>query len=124
MTRKQFVQAPLTRSIRQSLGLAAASLLASGMIAPTVSAQPEQPRRAGAALLEEVVVTARKREEASQDVPLSITAYGSDQLDALKVRNLVDLAVGMPSGVLDEVGTSRGYANFAIRGVGITSSIP
>ncbi|MEM6302225.1 MAG: TonB-dependent receptor [Pseudomonadota bacterium] len=124
MTRKQFVQAPLTRSIRQSLGLAAASLLASGMIAPTVSAQPEQPRRAGAALLEEVVVTARKREEASQDVPLSITAYGSDQLDALKVRNLVDLAVGMPSVVLDEVGTSRGYANFAIRGVGITSSIP
>ncbi|MEL7046114.1 MAG: TonB-dependent receptor, partial [Pseudomonadota bacterium] len=81
-------------------------------------------RSSGAALLEEVVVTARKREEASQDVPLSISAFNSDQLDALKVRNLTDLAVSMPSVVLDEIGTSRGYANFSIRGIGINSSIP
>jgi iron complex outermembrane receptor protein len=30
----------------------------------------------------------------------------------------------MPSVVLDEIGTSRGYANFSIRGLGINSSIP
>ncbi|MEM1144038.1 MAG: TonB-dependent receptor [Pseudomonadota bacterium] len=100
-----------------------AAVIAGGIYTGGAQAQ-ERPLRAGSALLEEVVVTARKREEASQDVPLSITAYGEDQLDALKVRNLVDLAVGMPSVVLDEIGTSRGYANFAIRGVGITSSIP
>lgn len=93
--------------------------------APDSAAQDQEPpRRSSAALLEEVVVTARKREEASQDVPLSISAYNSDQIDALKVRNLTDLAVGMPSVVLDEIGTQRGYANFSIRGIGINSSIP
>ena len=88
------------------------------------AAAQEQPRRSASALLEEVVVTARKREEGAQHVPLSVSAFGDDQLDALKVRNLTDLAVGMPSVVLDESGTSRGYANFSIRGIGINSSIP
>ncbi|WP_317931086.1 TonB-dependent receptor [Halioxenophilus sp. WMMB6] len=73
--------------------------------------------------MEEIVVTARKREENSQDVPLAITAYGSDQLDALKVRDLQSLSVGMPNVSLDDTGTVKGYANFSIRGLGINSSI-
>lgn len=82
------------------------------VLAATANAQDSAPKRASSALLEEVVVTARKREEGSQDVPISISAYSSDQIDALKVRNLTNLAVSMPSVVLDEIGTSRGYANF------------
>jgi iron complex outermembrane recepter protein len=76
------------------------------------------------ALLEEVVVTARKREESAQDVPLSVSAYGSDQLEAMKVRDLTSLSVGMPNVALDDVGTTKGTANFSIRGLGINSSIP
>ena len=94
------------------------------VLAATANAQDAAPKRASSALLEEVVVTARKREEGSQDVPISISAYSSDQIDALKVRNLTNLAVSMPSVVLDEIGTSRGYANFSIRCLGINSSIP
>jgi len=94
------------------------------VLAATVNAQDAAPKRASSALLEEVVVTARKREEGSQDVPISISAYSSDQIDALKVRNLTNLAVSMPSVILDDIGTSRGYANFSIRGLGINSSIP
>ncbi|MAT91646.1 MAG: hypothetical protein CME59_03520 [Halioglobus sp.] len=77
-----------------------------------------------AALLEEVVVTARKREEGSQEVPLSVTAYNSEQIEALKVRDLFSLSTGLPNVVMDDVGTSRGTANFSIRGLGINSSIP
>jgi iron complex outermembrane receptor protein len=91
----------------------------------TTNSLAQEPRRGGAAaLLEEVVVTARKRAESAQDVPLSISAFSAEQVSALKVRSLVDLAVSMPSVVLDEIGTSRGYANFSIRGIGIASSIP
>ncbi len=93
-------------------------------MAGTAVAQDQAPRRSASALLEEVVVTARKREEGAQDVPLSISAFNSDQIDALKFRNLSNLAVSMPNVVLDEIGTSRGYANFSIRGLGINSSIP
>ncbi len=80
--------------------------------------------RSSSAMLEEVVVTARKREEGSQDVPLSVSAYNADQLDALKVRDLTSLKVGMPNVALEDIGTTRGTANFSIRGVGINSSIP
>ncbi|MEM9313627.1 MAG: TonB-dependent receptor, partial [Pseudomonadota bacterium] len=107
---------------RTPIATAVAALIAGSSFSAIAQDQPR--RSSGAALLEEVVVTARKREEASQDVPLSISAFNSDQLDALKVRNLTDLAVSMPSVVLDEIGTSRGYANFSIRGIGINSSIP
>ncbi len=75
-------------------------------------------------LLEEVVVTARKREESSMDTPLAVTAYGSDQLKALKVRDLSSLAVGMPNVSMDDAGTTRGIANFSVRGLGTNSSIP
>ena len=88
------------------------------------NAQEQTKQRAASALLEEVVVTARKRAESAQDVPISVSAFNDDQIDALKVRNLTNLAVAMPNVVLDEIGTSRGYANFAIRGLGINSSIP
>ena len=87
-------------------------------------AQDPAPRGASAAMLEEVIVTARKREEGMQDVPLSVTAFNSSQIDALKVRDLNDLSVGMPNVTLQDVGTSRGTANFSIRGLAVNSSIP
>ena len=113
-------QAPaLTRS---PLTLALAAAVASTTLSTTASAQ--DPARGSAALLEEVVVTARKREEGAQDVPLSISAFNSDQIEALKVRDLTNLRVGMPNVSLEDIGTTRGTANFSIRGLGINSSIP
>jgi iron complex outermembrane receptor protein len=105
--------------------LAIAVALASGAVMSSTSyAQDEPARRGASTLLEEVVVTARKREEGAQEVPLSVTAFNSDQLSALKVRDLTSLKVGMPNVSLEDIGTSRGTANFSIRGLGINSSIP
>ena len=112
---------------KQAHSLFSRSLIAAGVamvLATSAQAQDAPKKRGSAALLEEVVVTARKRAEDSQDVPVAISAFNADQIDALKVRSLTNLAVGMPSVVLDEIGTSRGYANFSIRGLGVNSSIP
>lgn len=98
-------------------------LLAAALAAPA-NAQEQAQEGATVALLEEVVVTSRKREELAQDVPLSISAYNAEQLEALKVRNLEDLTVSMPNVSLDDIGTLRAVANFSIRGLGINSSIP
>ena len=114
-----------TRVPRKILTNALAALLAGGAFSGIAQAQdPQQRRGSSASLLEEVVVTARKREEGAQSVPLSITAFGSDQIEALKVRDLTSLAVGMPNVALDDVGTTRGTASFSIRGLGISASIP
>ncbi len=111
---------------KHPISAAVGALMMGGMLAATVApAQAQESRRgSSAAMLEEVVVTARKRAEESQDVPLAISAFGSDQIEALKIRDLTDLSVGMPNVALDDVGTTRGTANFSIRGLGINSSIP
>ncbi len=77
-------------------------------------------------LRDTIVVTATKKANAEnvQDVPLAVTAYGADQLDALKVRDLQSLSYAIPNVSFDDIGTSRGVANFSIRGIGINSSIP
>ena len=75
-------------------------------------------------LLEKITVTARKREEPIQNVPLSVTHFSSEQISALKVRDLESLSVTMPNVALDDIGTVGGIANFSIRGLGINSSIP
>jgi len=74
-------------------------------------------------LIEDIVVTARKKEESAQDVPIALSAMSQDQLEIIKFRDFNDLAVGMPNVAMDEIGTTKGTQNFSIRGVGINSSI-
>ena len=73
-----------------------------------------------------VTVTATKKAnvEDVQNVPVAITAFNSDTLDALNVTTLESLSYSAPNVSLDDVGTARGSANFAIRGLGVNSSIP
>lgn len=101
---------------------AKASILALALGAPAAA----YAQGAADALRDEILVTATKQANAEnvQDVPLAITAYGDEQLDALKVRDLQSLSYIMPNVSLDDVGTARGVANFSIRGLGINSSIP
>ncbi|WP_187276510.1 TonB-dependent receptor [Parahaliea maris] len=122
-TRKNPLAAALS-GLRWSAGAALLGGAVATSTAVTAQAQEEARRGSTSALLEEVVVTARKRAEESQDVPLAVSAFGSDQIEALKVRDLTNLSVGMPNVALDDVGTTRGTANFSIRGLGINSSIP
>ena len=76
--------------------------------------------------LEVITVTATKKGHAEnvQDVPLAVTAYGADQLEALNFKNLTSLSYTMPNVQLENIGTTAATANFSIRGLGINSSIP
>ncbi len=51
----------------------------------------------GTGMLEEVVVTAQKREESLQDVPISITVFGEENLDRRQVDMIGELANIVPS---------------------------
>ena len=83
-----------------------------------------QPLGAAEALQQDIVVTARKRPEDVQRVPLAVTAFGEQQLSALNFRDLSSLTTTMPNVALDGNGTVKGFANFSIRGIGTNSSIP
>jgi len=76
--------------------------------------------------LNRIVVTGTKTQnvEDVQDVPLAVTAFSEETLEAYKVRDIQGLQFQAPNVSLDQIGTSRGTANFSIRGLGINSSIP
>ncbi|NNF93899.1 MAG: TonB-dependent receptor plug domain-containing protein [Altererythrobacter sp.] len=109
------------------------ALLGAGMamIPATAFAQDaeedQQNERTGIAEATNViVVTGTKTQNAEnvQDVPLAVTAFNAESLEALKVRDVQSLTYSAPNVSLDQIGTSRGTANFSIRGLGINSSIP
>ena len=104
--------------------LAKASFIA--LAAAVASSGAAHAQSAVDTLRDTILVTGTKQKDAEnvQDVPLAVTTYGADQLDALKVRDLQGLTVGIPNVSFDDIGTTRGVANFSIRGLGINSSIP
>jgi iron complex outermembrane receptor protein len=85
-----------------------------------------QAQDLGDVLLEEIIVTATKRAGGieAQQAAVAVTAYGSNQLDAMHIRDLQAIGYSAPSVQLEDIGTTRGTANFSIRGLGINSSIP
>ncbi|MEL0217793.1 MAG: TonB-dependent receptor [Gammaproteobacteria bacterium] len=102
-----------------SIGLAAGftiGAIASAMSLPAIAASERS------AVLEEVVVTARKQEESAQDVPIAITAL-TQELENSSIRNLQDLNGYSPNLVFENNGSrGGGGANINIRGISPTRS--
>ena len=73
-------------------------------------------------LMEEVMVTAQKKSsaEAVQDVPIAISAYSGDKVEAMFAVTLTDIGTSSPNTSLAEQGTVPHTGNFIIRGMGTT----
>ena len=75
-------------------------------------------------LLEEVVVTAQRREEKIQDVPIAISAFSEAQLEQFNVTQALGISKLIPN-LLAFNNTGLGTANgYYLRGIGNTESIP
>jgi iron complex outermembrane recepter protein len=69
-----------------------------------------------AAELEEVLVSAQKREQSLQDVPVSISAYGEDLLSGMNAADFSDFADSVPGATFAASGV--GNSLIFIRGIG------
>lgn len=97
---------------RSVLGLTGTALIATSFMLGSV---------AGAQALEEVVVTARKREENLNEIPVAISAFSAEQLTEIGARNLVDVAKFTPGLQFNEQGVQepgRIYTAIRFRGLG------
>ena len=74
------------------------------------------------AQLEEVVVTAERREASIQDTPISMQALTSDQIENRGIVNLSDLFISAAGVTGYEAPSSRGNMSLNIRGVGSGNS--
>ncbi|MFM7625649.1 MAG: TonB-dependent receptor plug domain-containing protein, partial [Gammaproteobacteria bacterium] len=91
--------------------------------AATAFAEDTKPQDSGS-LLEEIVVTAQRREEKVQDVPIAISAFSAEQLERLNVTETLGISKLIPN-LLAFNNTGLGTANgYYLRGIGNTESIP
>jgi iron complex outermembrane receptor protein len=118
------------------LSLAIAALLSMSAVAyadPAASADPDadqassgssdansakQADQANSTSLEAITVTARRREETLQDVPIAITALSARTLETLNVQNLGDLQGNVPNMIIHDARGSNSTITTYIRGIG------
>lgn len=66
----------------------------------------------------EIVVTARRRQESLQDVPVAISAVSGELIEARGLTSVRDIATSVPGLNINSDGSGRAFV--AIRGVGVT----
>jgi iron complex outermembrane recepter protein len=90
---------------------------AASLALPMSASAAQQEANADAQLASaEIVVTARKRAESLQDVPISVQAFNAESLQASNILNLESLAAFAP-GVQLFQNVDRGYGQVFIRGL-------
>lgn len=91
--------------------------ISAALVAPAgVAMAQDQEQEAGDVLLEEVLVTARKREESSMNIPSSIQAISEQTIKDAGLLSMDDYVRFIPS--LSYVGTNPGSATIVFRGIG------
>ncbi|MFQ3200559.1 MAG: iron complex outermembrane receptor protein [Zhongshania sp.] len=84
------------------------------------SVQPAKSK-SSSRLIEEVLVTAQKREENSQDIPIMLSVFSGEKLDAMGIESTADLQKAIPGLTITY---SYGYTVIYLRGVGTDAFLP
>jgi outer membrane receptor protein involved in Fe transport len=96
-----------------AMSMATGALLGTTML--TAPAMAQESQEAEAVDADTIIVTAQKREENLQDVPIAVTALGTQKLQQLQVQDFDDYARYLPSLSYQSLGP--GAANIYFRGV-------
>ena len=103
---KSFVSHPLSA--------ATMAVLAAAFPSDSNAQQQSEPRYTA---LEEVVVTARRRAESLQDVPIAVTAMSEEYLRSSNIVELSDLRTHVPSLGVTVAGSSTNIPQVSLRGL-------
>ena len=102
------------------LCLATSCMVVAGMLvggAPTAHAQQASAQADQKAGLEEIVVTAQRREQKLQSVPISITALSSESLKANRIETVGDLNAVAPNLTVRPGAGGNQSPNYTLRGI-------
>jgi len=109
------------REIRTSVSVIAVvlSLVATSAVAQSAASAPAAPAATPAPehTVDDIIVTAQKRSNSLQNVPIVVTAVGHQLLEDTGVKDIKDLAVLTP-GLLVTSTTNEGSTTARIRGIG------
>jgi iron complex outermembrane receptor protein len=95
--------------------------IALGIAAVVGVATPSTAGAQGASVVEEIIVTARKREENIQDIGISVSAMGQQEIQNQYSTDIRDLVAISPNLVIDDTAQGPGgVASIYIRGIGVS----
>jgi len=100
-----------TRTLRSWLAVGVCAAAITGVATPALAQTASNSN-----VIEELVVTAQKKEEALQDVPIAVSAFDQNALEKSKIDGGPNLVLAVPN-VNFSKGNFTGY-NFQIRGIG------
>lgn len=100
------------------IGLFGAGSASAQAVPPPMDATLDQEQDL-ASRLDEIVVTAQRRETAVQDTPLAINAVGGEEMAARQITDLEALSQALPN---VNFGRNVGFARIAIRGIGLDTT--
>ncbi len=106
----------MTRRTTLGIQLGLASALALGFAAPVTMAQESDTE--GARTLGPITVTAQRREENLLDVPLSVSAFSAEQLEATGAVDITSIQRSTPNATIEVARGSNSTLIAFIRGVG------
>lgn len=93
-------------------------LMGAALGAPALAASAAGVEQDQSRVIEEIVVTSRRREESVQDVPVSVTAFGPEQIEQLQPNTLRDFDGLAPNVYLGMNTAGPGASALYIRGIG------
>ncbi|MEH6583844.1 MAG: TonB-dependent receptor [Halioglobus sp.] len=108
-----------SKHIRKPLTLFISAVIAASTASTMAQNDTSTPRLA----LEEVVVTAQRRAQSLQDVPVAVSAIDGNLLKESGTTDLLNLQMLVPSLTMEQ-SKGPGFATFRIRGVGNLGNIP
>jgi iron complex outermembrane receptor protein len=91
----------------------AKTLLASAILAATGGHALAQSDNLG---LEEIIVTAQKREQSIQDIPIAVSAFDSATIERQRISRITDIDLYAPNVEIIDTPTNTTAATIAIRG--------
>lgn len=101
-------------------GLGASTLVLCASVGTVAAQTPSDTSERARSVLEEVVVTAERRETRLQETPLAVSAMSGDDLSNRNVNTLQDVSFAVPG---LQFGISTGQAHPSIRGIGASDII-
>lgn len=113
-----YSQQVLARLIRQYAAVAVASALTFHSLASQAVETEEVAEIKASFLIEEVVVTARKRAENLQETPISITVFTASDFEQRSFTTLMDIADQVPNLTAHGGATGGSAGHYYIRGIG------
>lgn len=108
----------MTKTYKKSASLGLASSLVLGLCATPAIAQNSDEGETDARRLGPVTVTAQRREQSALDVPLSVSAFSADELEATGAVDITSIQRATPNATIEVARGSNSTLIAFIRGVG------